>query len=233
MNRYDIARHRRSRGLLAARLSAYALIPLLTGAIIPPAAVPAPLALAARMAVRATVAVAAPAAPLHAAAQPNGDFRWPLDDPPRLVRRFDPPPQPWLAGHRGVDLAAGPATSVRAAGAGTVLFAGRIAGRGVVSVLHRHGLRTTYEPVEPAVRTGDAVGRGELLGVLAPGHPGCPAEACLHWGLRHGEEYLDPLTLLGLGRVRLLPLDGRRGQRRAVSRAGRRSASRSYSSARL
>ena len=38
-----------------------------------------------------------------------GRFRWPLDGPPRPVRRFDPPPQPWLPGHRGVDLAAAPA----------------------------------------------------------------------------------------------------------------------------
>jgi hypothetical protein len=37
------------------------------------------------------------------------------------------------------------------------------------------------------------------------GHPGCPAAACLHWGLRRGEVYLDPMLLLGF-RVRLLPL---------------------------
>jgi len=30
--------------------------------------------------------------------------------------------------------------------------------------------------------------------------------ACLHWGLLQGDVYLDPLALLGLGRVRLLPL---------------------------
>jgi hypothetical protein len=29
--------------------------------------------------------------------------------------------------------------------------------------------------------------------------------ACLHWGLRSGALYLDPLILLGLGPVRLLP----------------------------
>jgi hypothetical protein len=28
----------------------------------------------------------------------------------------------------------------------------------------------------------------------------------LHWGLRQGNRYLDPLALLGLGRVRLWPL---------------------------
>jgi murein DD-endopeptidase MepM/ murein hydrolase activator NlpD len=142
--------------------------------------------------------------PLDAA--PVGGFRWPLDGMPRVVRRFDPPAQEWLAGHRGVDLAATPGAAVRAAGAGQVRFAGRIAGRGVVSIDHAGGLRTTYEPVEPAVRAGDHVSVGDPIGRLVGGHPGCAASACLHWGLRRGGVYLDPLTLFGLGRVRLLPL---------------------------
>jgi murein DD-endopeptidase MepM/ murein hydrolase activator NlpD len=89
-----------------------------------------------------------------------------------------------------------------------IVFSGQIAGRGVVSVAHPGGLRTTYEPVlvEPRRRPGDPVAAGEELGTLVPGHPGCPTAACLHWGLRRGAEYVDPLTLLGLGRVRLLPL---------------------------
>jgi murein DD-endopeptidase MepM/ murein hydrolase activator NlpD len=123
------------------------------------------------------------------------------------VRRFDPPAQPWLAGHRGVDLAVAPGAVVRAAGAGTIVFAGDLAGRGVVSVAHPGGLRTTYEPVTVgALHAGDTVAAGQKIGALAAGHAGCPAEACLHWGLRRAGDYLDPLVLLGLGRVRLLPL---------------------------
>jgi murein DD-endopeptidase MepM/ murein hydrolase activator NlpD len=144
-----------------------------------------------------------PAAPVTARA---GAFRWPLDGAPRVVRRFDPPPQPWLPGHRGVNLAGMPGATVRAAGAGRVRFAGRIAGRFVVSVDHAGGLRTTYEPVEPVVRTGDEVAAGDPIGRLASGHPGCTVSACLHWGLRRGDMYLDPLALLGLAQVRLLPL---------------------------
>ncbi|MEU6076665.1 M23 family metallopeptidase [Micromonospora sp. NPDC047074] len=139
-------------------------------------------------------------------------FRWPLDGVPRPVRRFDPPPRPWLPGHRGVDLAAAPGATVRAAGAGTVLFAGVVAGRPVVTVGHHDGLRTTHEPVSPVVRPGDPLAAGTPLGTLLAGHPGCPAPACLHWGLRRGTDYLDPLALLGLGPVRLLPLDGVPGQ---------------------
>ena len=135
-----------------------------------------------------------------------GSFGWPVS-PPRVVRRFDPPPRPWLAGHRGVDLASTAGIEVRAAGAGTVVFVGEVAGRGVVSVAHVGGLRTTYEPVSATVNVGDQVNPGDPLGRLDAGHPGCPAAACLHWGLLRDGLYLDPLALLGLGRVRLLPLD--------------------------
>jgi murein DD-endopeptidase MepM/ murein hydrolase activator NlpD len=140
-------------------------------------------------------------------AVPASTFGWPVDAP-RIVRSFDPPAQPWLAGHRGVDLAAPPLSMVYAVGAGTVVYAGRLADRGVVSVAHPDGLRTTYEPVTSALHVGDVVAGGQRIGTLEAGHPGCPAVACLHWGLRRGEQYLDPLALLGLGRVRLLPLSG-------------------------
>lgn len=152
-----------------------------------------------------------------------GPYEWPLDGPPPVTRPFQPPPEPWLAGHRGVDLGAEPGDPVRAAGPGVVAFAGVVAGRPVVSVDHPGGLRTTYEPVSAFVRAGQAVGAGTVLGTLLAGHPGCPVVACLHWGLRRGEVYLDPLALLGLAQVRLLPL----------SSAGSLAASRSYSSGRL
>jgi murein DD-endopeptidase MepM/ murein hydrolase activator NlpD len=132
-------------------------------------------------------------------------FWWPVDVP-RVVRAFDPPAQPWLAGHRGVDLAAPASTAIHSAGPGRVVFAGQLAGRGVVSVAHTGGLRTTYEPVTSTLEVGDQVLGGQLIGVLEPGHAGCPEPVCLHWGLRRGEQYLDPLALVGLGQVRLLPL---------------------------
>lgn len=148
------------------------------------------------------------AGPAPRAPVPVMGFGWPLGGTPTVVRRFDPPPQRWLAGHRGVDLAGEPGAPVLAAGGGTVAFAGTVAGRGVVSIDHANGLRTTYEPVLVSITAGAAVGQGTRIGALAPGHPGCPVAACLHWGLRRGEVYLDPLLLLGFGRVRLLPLAG-------------------------
>ncbi|MGW6499168.1 peptidoglycan DD-metalloendopeptidase family protein [Nonomuraea angiospora] len=131
-------------------------------------------------------------------------WRWPLDGHPRVLRRFTPPPEPWLAGHRGIDLAAPPSTPVLAAGPGTVRFAGPVAGKGVVTVEHESGLRTTYLPVKASVRRGQPVAPGSTLGFVeaSPGH--CP-ESCLHWGLRRGTHYLDPLLLLGQATIRLLP----------------------------
>lgn len=149
---------------------------------------------------------AAPAAVVHGAA-PQVDYTWPLGPPaPVVVRPFVAPTHRFGPGHRGVDLAAVPGAPALAAAAGVVVFAGLLAGRGVVSVQHPDGLRTTYEPVRPAVRAGAMVARRDVLGAVAPGHGGCPA-ACLHWGVRRDRTtYVDPLRLLAPPHVRLLPL---------------------------
>ena len=134
---------------------------------------------------------------------------WPLDPEPEVVRGFEPPPHPYAAGHRGADLAGSPGQAVRAALPGTVGFAGSIGGKPVVTVLHG-SRRTTYEPVAATVERGQAVAAGEVIGRLVLTDSHCFPGSCLHWGLIAGrgadEEYLDPLTLVGGGPVRLLPL---------------------------
>ncbi|WP_446664041.1 M23 family metallopeptidase [Flexivirga sp. B27] len=137
---------------------------------------------------------------------PTDDFVWPLDPQPAVVRPFEPPPQPWAAGHRGVDLAGTHGQSVLAAGAGKVSFSGVIAGRGVIAIQHSNGRRTTYEPVDDRDPEGTVESPGDRIGSLsAGGH--CGATPCLHWGLLVGKDaYRDPLTLVQSRRVRLLPL---------------------------
>jgi len=140
-----------------------------------------------------------------AQAPSDGVFQAPLDGPVRVTRGFEPPSDRYAVGHRGVDLAGAPGQTVRSAGEGTVIFAGMVGGRPVVSVVHPDGARTTYEPVASAVVPGQVVSRGTPLGTLRPGHPHCPLPACLHWGLRTGDkDYADPLTLLRPGPIRLL-----------------------------
>ncbi len=148
-------------------------------------------------------------APAVADAAPAAPWRAPLAGDPVLTRPFHLPAGPFAAGHRGADLAGTGLSPVLAAGDGVVVFAGMVAGRPVVSVDHPGGLRTTYEPVDPIVGAGTRVDPGTPLGVLLPGHPGCPTAACLHWGLRRGETYLDPMTLLRPPRLRLLPWGSR------------------------
>ncbi len=152
----------------------------------------------------------APSAP-GAAAPDDQDGRdgpvgvWPLEPEPDVVRPFEPPPSPYASGHRGVDLAGRPGQAVRAALPGTIGFAGSIGGKPVVTVLHG-GRRTTYEPVVAGVAPGQVVGAGDVIGRLTLTDSHCFPAACLHWGLVRGEDYLDPLSLVGRGPVRLLPL---------------------------
>jgi murein DD-endopeptidase MepM/ murein hydrolase activator NlpD len=129
----------------------------------------------------------------------------PLD----VVRPFDPPAARYGPGHLGVDLAVRPHQDVRAAGAGVVTFAGSVAGRGVVVLLHADGVRTEYEPLRIAVHRGGVVSGGALLGRVSGRHGDCAPNRCLHWGARRRAAYLDPLLLLRrLGTVRLLPWSG-------------------------
>ena len=102
-----------------------------------------------------------PAAPAGAGVPaPGAGYAWPLHPPPTVASPFRAPEHAYGPGHRGADLAGAVGQAVLAARAGVVVFAGPVGGRGVVSVEHDDGLRTTYEPVHPTVRAGTAVAAG-------------------------------------------------------------------------
>ncbi len=193
-----------------ASLAATSLALLLPGGVPPPVTEPgsSPAAAGPRAAAPREVPDALPTRPSPAA--PRARWRWPVPD--RLVvHPFDPPAQRWGRGHRGVDLAAATGARVRAVAGGVVVHAGRVAGRGTVTVAHPDGLRSTYEPVAPAVAAGDRVAAGAVVGLLegpaGAGH--CRPASCLHLGARGPAGYLDPLALLRTGPVVLLPLGHR------------------------
>lgn len=128
----------------------------------------------------------------------------PLPGP--VLRGFQVGEQNWLPGHRGVDLAGNAGQLVVAAAPGTISWVGTIAGVPMMTVEHPGGLRTTYQPVEAILPPGSLVSAGQAIAILGDGH--CALQACLHWGLRDGETYLDPIAWLaggGAGNVRLLP----------------------------
>lgn len=157
-----------------------------------------------------------PSAPAPTPSVPAIGRAWPVGTRPVILRGWEPPATVYSRGHRGVDLAAPPGTPVRAVAAGRVSFAGRVAGKPVVSVeLPGTGdppLRTTYEPVRPSVTKGEEVEAGQVIGSAEPTGSHCSAP-CVHWGLLRGDTYLDPLTLLPpwllhRGPSRLLPVLG-------------------------
>jgi murein DD-endopeptidase MepM/ murein hydrolase activator NlpD len=143
--------------------------------------------------------------PPAAAASASGGWSWPLDEP-RVGRRFEPPAERYGAGHRGVDLEAEVGAVVRAVAAGRVTFAGPVGGVPVVTIDHGRE-RSTYQPVEARVSVGDAVSARQVIGTLLGTHSHCAA-ACLHLGRLEGDDYLDPMDLLGGGRFRLISPDG-------------------------
>ena len=142
-------------------------------------------------------------------ARAAGDWTWPVRGP--VIRGFDPPDTPFGSGHRGIDIAAGVGTPLRAAAAGAVTFAGPVGGRLFVTIDHGAGLESTYSFLSSlAVRRGDAVAQGQTIGRSGSGHAGALVPH-LHFGVRLADVYVDPLVYLTPMEVwrfiRLAPLD--------------------------
>lgn len=137
--------------------------------------------------------VAAALPPGAAGARPRWD--WPLRPVPQVLAPAVLPSAPWLPGHRGVDLAAAAGDVVLAPADGAVAFAGTVVDRGVVTVAHDGGPRSSFEPVRSLVPVGSPVARGDPVAVVQ-GTGGHCGGRCLHWGVRRGQTYLDPLLLL-------------------------------------
>jgi murein DD-endopeptidase MepM/ murein hydrolase activator NlpD len=140
----------------------------------------------------AMLLAAGPATPAAETAVPPWD--WPVAPAPAVLRSFDPPPEPWSSGHRGVDLAVPAGTTVLSPTDGRISFSGWVVDRRVITVDHGDGLRSSLLAVESELQAGDAVSAGERVGKVAEsGH--CPS-ACLHWGVRRGETYINPLQFV-------------------------------------
>ncbi len=102
---------------------------------------------------------------------------------------FRPPPKPWMAGNRGIEYATTDGEVVRAIGAGRVRWVGMVARRGVITLEHPGGLRSSLVGVRAVlVRAGGSVAVGQPLAVAA---------GPIHLGVRRGERYLDPASLWG------------------------------------
>jgi len=160
--------------------------------------------------------IAALPAPTRAA-----DVEWVPPVPGRVVASFHEPISRFGAGHRGVDFAAPAGAPVRAANDGTVTFSGDVAGSLHVVVSHRGGIRTSHSFLSRIdVQAGQSVRQGQVVGAAGgtgEGHgPGV-----LHFGVRIGDRYVDPMLLFRptdlTEMVRLVPADERGAADRSES----------------
>ncbi|OZG57068.1 peptidase, M23 family [Bifidobacterium tissieri] len=136
-------------------------------------------------------------------------FVWPIESKssPMIVRDFDNPAQPWLPGHRGVDLQVSYGVVVVAPSDGTLVFAGQVGGKNVLTIDHGNGLSTTYEPATTTLPVGTALRRGEQFGKVDGHSDHCDGQ-CLHWGLREGKQrYRNPEHAVRQQRIALKPVD--------------------------
>ncbi|MFN2544310.1 MAG: murein hydrolase activator EnvC [Actinomycetota bacterium] len=168
--------------------------------------------------IRTTITVAAATATLWALASspapaetspPAGSWIRPVRGP--VIRGFEPPPTPFSPGHRGIDVATPFGTPVRAPADGVVTFAGTVAGAIFVTIDHADGYRSTSSWLaQSLVAKGQSVRAGDVVALSGHGHPEIET-AHLHFGVRLGDDYVDPLPLLAtesvVDLIRLAPLD--------------------------
>jgi murein DD-endopeptidase MepM/ murein hydrolase activator NlpD len=105
--------------------------------------------------------------------------------------------------HRGVDLAAAPGAQVLAPLSGQVSFAGSVPGVGggrvmAVTIETASGKVTLMPLARVGVTRGTQVSEGASVGTLASDGDGSTAETHLHVGVRVGDLYVDPLTVIAV-----------------------------------
>ncbi|MBM3661973.1 MAG: M23 family metallopeptidase [Actinobacteria bacterium] len=120
----------------------------------------------------------------------TGGRRAPRYRPPVTGQVIDPfraPVHDYAAGNRGLEYSVRPGTAVRPIGAGVVAFAGQVAGRLVLSVVHPDGLRSSLTGLGTiSVGVGRAVSAGTVVGTTG---------SRLHLGVRRNGRYIDPASL--------------------------------------
>ena len=121
----------------------------------------------------------------------SGLLGWPVSGP--VTSGFGPR---WGRMHEGIDIAVGTGTPVRAAAAGTVIYAGWLGGYGnLVVVDHGGGLSTAYAHNSAfASSVGQAVSAGEV--VAYSGNTGNSSGPHVHFEVRVNGSAVDPLGYL-------------------------------------
>jgi murein DD-endopeptidase MepM/ murein hydrolase activator NlpD len=141
--------------------------------------------------------------------QYNGTLIWPLSG--TVTQNYgctgfgwEPPKGECAHFHSGIDIAAPMYTPIKAAGNGTVLFAGanpydRFPKAWIVIVAHSEGLLTWYGHVDnavkpPAVSPGDYVTAGQTVAYV--GMTGRTTGPHLHWMVEYKGDFVNPRLYL-------------------------------------
>ena len=134
-----------------------------------------------------------PGSDLRARARREGDldFGWPLEG--RLSSGFG---HRGRSPHHGIDIAARPGTSIRAAEAGKVIYSGWLGGYGrIVIVKHAGRYSTVYAHNRSnKVRVGEFVERGDVVATV--GSSGRSSGPHVHFEVRRDDRAQNPLRYL-------------------------------------
>ena len=109
--------------------------------------------------------------------------------------------------HSGIDLDAPLGSTIRAAAAGTVIYAGWYSDYGnMIDIRHADGVVTRYAHLSeflPNVGYGAAVTAGQVIGLV--GHTGDATGNHVHFEVRINGSAVDPAPFIGLGRCVVQP----------------------------
>lgn len=124
-----------------------------------------------------------------------------------IIREFDGPAQPWMAGHRGIDISVSKSHEIIAPTDAVISFSGLVGGKSVVS-LEVDGYTLTFEPARTQLQVGAQVQRRQKFAAVSGDSDHC-ADTCVHWGVKRTStrDYVDPQRFLTPQHIRLVPND--------------------------
>jgi murein DD-endopeptidase MepM/ murein hydrolase activator NlpD len=145
--------------------------------------------------VAASAAIAAQIQSAPPSASPPGSpsaagFIWPVSGP--VTSGFG---WRWGRMHEGIDISAACGTAIRAAAAGTVIYAGWMSGYGNITIIdHGGGIATAYGHQSAVSVGGGSVAQGQVIGAV--GNTGFSTGCHLHFEVRVNGAPVDPLGYL-------------------------------------
>ena len=140
---------------------------------------------------------------LHRIAAEQLPFTIPVRSNVRMTSGFGYRTDPINGGrrlHAGTDFAGPRGTPIHAGGDGTVIFAGRQSGYGLmIEIRHAFGITTRYAHLSRLrVNEGERVSRGDRIGDM--GNTGRSTGTHLHYEVRRSGDPVNPMTFITAGR---------------------------------